>query len=171
MGRPEVQILPWPIPLRMRLEINGWSSKITFSATHIIPMHKKCGRLHGHDYAINAKIIGSIGPDGVIMDFISVKEFLRGIAAELDHRVLIPKLDQRVKVNKDYVSYKVGDKELRLPISDCILLDIEVASAETLAEFVLKRLMVKVRFPKNVSTIEIGVDEGRGQGAWTSASL
>ena len=76
-----------------------------------------------------------------------------------------------MKVNNEYVSYRVGDKELRLPVSDCILLDIEVASAETLAEFVLKRLMEKVRFPANVKAIEIGVDEGRGQGAWTSANL
>ncbi|MBN1677773.1 MAG: 6-carboxytetrahydropterin synthase [Candidatus Thermoplasmatota archaeon] len=155
----------------MRLEINGWSSKITFSATHIIPMHKKCGRLHGHDYAINAKITGDIGPDGVIMDFISVKEFLRGIAAELDHRVLIPRRDPGVKVNGDYVSYRVGNNDLRLPLSDCILLDIEVASAETLSEFVLKRMLEKVRFPENVRMIEIGVDEGRGQGAWTSSDL
>lgn len=153
------------------MEINGWLSKITFSATHIIPMHTKCGRLHGHDYAINAKIVGDIGPNGVIMDFVSVKEFLRGIASELDHRVLIPKLDERVKVNKEYVSYRIGNKELRLPISDCILLDIEVASAETLAEFVLKRLLQKVKFPRNVKTIEIGVDEGRGQGAWTCVDL
>lgn len=155
----------------MRIEINGWSSKITFSATHIIPMHKKCGRLHGHDYAINAKIIGELGADGVIMDFISVKEFLRGIASELDHRVLIPKRDPRVKVDGECVSYKIGGKELRLPLSDCILLDIEVASAETLSDFVLKRLLEKVKFPDNVKMIEIGVDEGRGQGAWTEAAL
>jgi len=155
----------------MRLEINGWSSKITFSATHIIPMHSKCGRLHGHDYAINAIIEGDIGPDGVIMDFISVKEFLRGVASELDHRVLIPERDSRVTVSKDYVLYKVADKELRLPVSDCILLDIEVTSAETLAGFVLKRMLDTVKFPKNVRMIEIGVDEGRGQGAWTGAKL
>ena len=60
----------------MRLEINGWASKIVFSATHIIPMHSKCGRLHGHDYAINTKIEGEIGPNGVIMDFISVKSWI-----------------------------------------------------------------------------------------------
>ncbi len=155
----------------MRLEINGWTSKITFSGTHIIPMHKKCGRLHGHDYAINTVIEGDIGKDGVIMDFISVKEFLRGVASELDHRVLIPKRDPGVVVNKDYVLYKVGDKEFKLPLCDCILLDIEVASAETLAEFVLKRLLQKVKFPKNVRRIEIGVDEGRGQGAWTGIDL
>ena len=155
-------------PKPMRLEINGWTSKITFSATHIIPMHAKCGRLHGHDYAINAVIEGVIGKDGVIMDFISVKEFLRGVASELDHRVLIPRNDRRVKIEGEYVTYEMGDKEVRMPTCDCALLDIQVASAETLAEFVLSRLLAKVEFPKNVSKIEIGVDEGRGQGAWTS---
>lgn len=152
----------------MRLEINGWASKIAFSATHIIPMHSKCGRLHGHDYAINAKIEGEMGSDGVIMDFVSVKEFLRGVAAELDHRVLIPVKDPGVKIGKDYVEYRIGDKKLTLPKCDCIMLDIKVASAETLANFVLKRMLEKVKFPENVTRIEIGVDEGRGQGAWTS---
>ena len=90
----------------MRLEINGWSSKITFSATHIIPGHVKCGRLHGHDYAINMIIEGDIGPYGVIMDFISVKEFLRGIASELDHRVIVPRKDPGVKVTKDLVVFE-----------------------------------------------------------------
>ncbi len=159
------------MPTAMRLEINGWTSKITFSATHIIPMHSKCGRLHGHDYAINAVIEGEMGKNGVIMDFISVKEFLRGIAAELDHRVLIPKKDPGVQIAGEYVSYKIGDKDLRLPVCDCIVLDISVASAETLAEFVLTRMLQKVKFPKNVSRIEIGVDEGRGQGAWTGRDL
>jgi len=152
----------------MRLEINGWTSKITFSATHVIPMHTKCGRLHGHDYAINAVIEGKLGKDGVIMDFISVKEFLRSIASELDHRVLIPGRDPGVKVDEDYVTYKMGTKEMRLPTCDCIVLDIDVASAETLAGFVLSRLLEKVKFPPNVTKIEIGVDEGRGQGAWMS---
>jgi 6-pyruvoyltetrahydropterin/6-carboxytetrahydropterin synthase len=155
----------------MRLVINGWTSKITFSATHIIPMHAKCGRLHGHDYAINAVIEGDMGPDGVIMDFISVKEFLRGIASELDHRVLIPRKAKGVRVKDDYVYYKVGDKELKLPECDCIMLDITVASAETLAIFVLQRMLEKVKFPENVEKIEIGVDEGRGQGAWASQEL
>lgn len=155
----------------MRLEINGWTSKITFSATHIIPMHAKCGRLHGHDYAINAVIEGDMGSDGVIMDFISVKEFLRGIAGELDHRVLIPRKHEGVSVKDGYVHYRIGDKELRLPECDCVLLDITVASAETLASFVMQRMLEKVKFPENVKMIEIGVDEGRGQGAWTSQEL
>ncbi len=155
----------------MRIQINGWTSKITFSATHIIPLHVKCGRLHGHDYAINAVIEGGVGPDGVIMDFISVKEFLRGIAGELDHRVLIPQRHKGVKTKDGYVHYDLGDKELRLPECDCAMLDINVTSAETLANFVMKRMLEKVVFPSNVKKIEIGVDEGPGQGAWVSHEL
>ena len=124
----------------MRLEIDGWSSKITFSATHIIPGHYKCGRLHGHDYAINATIEGTIGPEGVIMDFISVKEFLRKVAAELDHKVLIPLKDKAVTSDGDSIVYSPSGKNYRFPKEDCALLDVGVASAEELANFVLQRV-------------------------------
>ena len=155
----------------MRLEIDGWSSKITFSATHIIPGHYKCGRLHGHDYAINATIEGAIGPDGVIMDFISVKEFLRKVAAELDHKVLIPLRDEAVRSDGESVHYTPSGKSYMFPKEDCALLDVGVASAEELANFVLQRVKEKVHFPDNVKRIEIGVDEGEGQGAWTGCDL
>ena len=155
----------------MRLEIDGWSSKITFSATHIIPGHYKCGRLHGHDYAINATIFGSVGENGVIMDFISVKEFLRKIAAELDHKVLIPLGDEGVMRDGDIIRYSLEGKEYSFPSDDCALLDVGVASAEELANFVLGRVREKVHFPDNVTRIEIGVDEGEGQGAWTGIDL
>ncbi|UCE92215.1 MAG: 6-carboxytetrahydropterin synthase [Methanobacteriota archaeon] len=155
----------------MRLEIDGWSSKITFSATHIIPGHFKCGRLHGHDYAINASIEGSIGPEGVIMDFISVKEFLRKVAAELDHKVLIPLRDEAVKEEGGSVRYTPSGKIYMFPSEDCALLDVGVASAEELARFVLQRVREKVHFPDNVKRVEIGVDEGEGQGAWIGCDL
>jgi 6-pyruvoyltetrahydropterin/6-carboxytetrahydropterin synthase len=149
----------------MKLEINGWSSKITFSATHMIPGHYKCGRLHGHDYAINASVEGDVGAEGVIMDFIS------GIASELDHRVIVPKLDPRVKISGDTVTYKVGEKDYLFPLEDCALLETANASAEELAEYVLSRVLEKVKFPSNVRRIDVGVDEGRGQGAWTGRGL
>lgn len=155
----------------MRLEINGWSSKITFSATHLIVGHSKCGRLHGHDYAINCVIEGDIGKDGVIMDFISVKEFLRGVASELDHKVLVPGEDRSVVEQGDSVKYSIGGKSYEFPRSDCVMLDVTVTSAEELAEWVIRRLLEKVTFPENVRRVEIGVDEGRGQGVWTSRDL
>lgn len=155
----------------MRLQINGWSSKITFSATHLIAGHYKCGRLHGHDYGINAVIEGDVGPDGVIMDFISVKEFLRAVAQELDHKVLVPAKDPAVRQEGESVRYSTQGRSYEFPLSDCVMLDVMVTSAEELAEWVIRRLLEKVRFPDNVSRVEIGVDEGRGQGVWTSRDL
>ncbi|MDQ1371108.1 MAG: 6-pyruvoyltetrahydropterin/6-carboxytetrahydropterin synthase [Candidatus Thermoplasmatota archaeon] len=155
----------------MRLEINGWSSKTTFSATHLIAGHSKCGRLHGHDYAINAVIEGDIGSDGVVMDFISVKEFLREVASELDHKVLVPGKDPSLVLKGESLRYSTGGKSYEFPRSDCVLLDVAVTSAEEIAEWVIRRLLEKVRFPKNVRRVEIGVDEGRGQGVWTSRDV
>lgn len=155
----------------MRLQINGWSSKITFSATHLIAGHYKCGRLHGHDYAINAVIEGDVGADGVIMDFISVKEFLREVAQELDHKVLVPAKDGAVRSEGGSVRYSSQGKSYEFPSSDCVLLDVSVTSAEELSDWVIRRLLEKVRFPDNVKRVEIGVDEGRGQGVWTSRDL
>ena len=155
----------------MRLEINGWVSKITFSATHLIAGHSKCGRLHGHDYAINAVIEGEVGSDGVIMDFIDVKEFLRGVASELDHKVLVPGNDRSVVLSGESVRYSAGGKSYEFPRSDCVLLDVSVTSAEELSEWVIRRLLEKVEFPENVRRVEVGVDEGRGQGVWTSRDL
>ncbi len=155
----------------MRLEINGWSSKITFSATHIIPGHQKCGRLHGHDYAINAAVFGVVGVGGVIVDFISLKEFLRGVANELDHKILIPMKDTSVEISGDTVRYTACGKHYSFPKVDCALLDLEVASAEGLAEYVLRTLLSKMKFPANVKRVELGVDEGRGQGVWTGLDL
>ena len=49
--------------------IDGWKSNIRFSSAHIIPDYEKCGRLHGHTYAVHAKISGKLDKNGIIMDF------------------------------------------------------------------------------------------------------
>ncbi|MGB9372190.1 MAG: 6-carboxytetrahydropterin synthase, partial [Halobacteriota archaeon] len=36
----------------MWIELDGWQAKLRFSACHFIPDHPKCGRLHGHTYAM-----------------------------------------------------------------------------------------------------------------------
>ena len=74
----------------MHIEICGWDAGIKFSACHFIPAHDKCSRLHGHIYCINAKVEGDPNERGMLWDFIALKNALRSIADELDHRVLIP---------------------------------------------------------------------------------
>ena len=84
--------------------MDGWRSNIRFSSAHIIHEYEKCGRLHGHTYAIHAKIYGEPDSKGIILDFSILKEKLREIADELDHKVLIPEKSTVADIKKA-VSY------------------------------------------------------------------
>ncbi len=152
----------------MKLKLDGWDLGITFAAAHFIPGHQKCARLHGHVYAIHCEIEGDEGEDYMVMDFTEIKRFLREIADTLDHHVLVPggKGEAKVDVEDDYVKVSVGDKKYLFPSEDCAIIDVPTTSAEELSKFILSWLLSRVKFPENVRSISIGVDEGKGQGAW-----
>ncbi|MCK4364901.1 MAG: 6-carboxytetrahydropterin synthase [Thermoplasmatales archaeon] len=147
--------------------IDGWKSNIRFSSAHIIPEYEKCGRLHGHTYAVHAKIGGKPDSKGIIMDFSLLKDVLREVVNELDHKILIPEKSNVVKIEKGKDSVKIDSlgKQYVFPVNDCIFLPIDSTSAENLSKYILERLIKKTSFPKNIEGIEIGVDEGYGQGA------
>jgi 6-pyruvoyltetrahydropterin/6-carboxytetrahydropterin synthase len=150
-----------------RIIIDGWDAGVKFSACHFIPAHDKCSRLHGHIYAIHAKISGEQNEKGMVWDFITLKNAMRSIAYELDHRVLIPGecKDMTIDIGDD-LKVSFDGKNYVFPLDDVVVMDIKLASAEELADFILKRLISQLEIPDNVSAIEIGVDEGKGQGAW-----
>lgn len=152
------------------IRINGWNAKIQFSSAHVIPEYEKCGRLHGHTYAIHAKIYGKLDEKGIIMDFSFLKEKLKDISKKLDHKVLIPERSSIVKIIKKdgFIKLKFFGKKYVFPIGDCVLLPICSTSAESLSSYILDQLVEMISTQKQVEKIEIGVDEGFGQGAWIS---
>jgi 6-pyruvoyltetrahydropterin/6-carboxytetrahydropterin synthase len=147
--------------------IDGWKSNLRFSSAHIIPEYEKCGRLHGHTYAVYAKISGKYDKNGIIMDFSLLKNTLKQITDELDHKVLIPEKNSNVKIEKDSKSVKISflGKNYVFPLVDCVFLPISSTTAENLAGYVLEKLQKKIGIPKNIESVEVGVDEGYGQGA------
>ncbi|MBS3778714.1 MAG: 6-pyruvoyl tetrahydropterin synthase family protein [Candidatus Thermoplasmatota archaeon] len=153
--------------------IDGWKAKIRFSAAHVIPEYEKCGRLHGHSYAIHARLHGKQDENGIIIDFSLAKQILRTIADQLDHKVLIPNKSKVVNIKKSDHSINLESlgKTYVFPESDCILLPISSSSAEHLAEYVLKSFLSKLQDNHMLTKIEIGVDEGYGQGAWILRTL
>jgi 6-pyruvoyltetrahydropterin/6-carboxytetrahydropterin synthase len=156
----------------MRLEIDGRDAGIKFSACHLIPGHEKCGRLHGHAYIIRMVLHGEKGERAMVMDFVPLKKALRDIADELDHHVLLPGNCPSMKIEVgEEIAVKVKGKSYLFPVEDVIILDAEESSAEEIARVILEMVLQKVRFPKNVSSIEIGVDEELGQSAWVSRDL
>jgi 6-pyruvoyltetrahydropterin/6-carboxytetrahydropterin synthase len=155
------------------ITIDGWKSNIRFSSAHIIPEYEKCGRLHGHTYAVHIKIFGKTDNKGIIVDFTLLKDFLRKITNKLDHKILIPEKNTLSKIEKEKNKVKINSlgKEYIFPIEDCVFLPIISTSAENLASYILDQICRNVNLPKNVEKIEIGVDEGFGQGARISRNL
>jgi 6-pyruvoyltetrahydropterin/6-carboxytetrahydropterin synthase len=153
--------------------VDGWKSNIRFSSAHIIPEYEKCGRLHGHTYAVHVKIGGKPDSKGIIMDFSMIKDALRKIVNQLDHKILIPEKCKVVAIKKEKDSVEIISlgKKYVFPVNDCIFLPISSTSAENLSKYILDSFCKKITIPKLVDYIEIGVDEGFGQGARVSKTL
>jgi len=149
------------------LAIDGWRSNIRFSSAHIIPEYEKCGRLHGHTYAVHAKVFGKPDSKGIILDFSLLKKVLREVVSELDHKILIPKKSNAAKIEKTKDSVKINSlgKQYVFPLNDCIFLPINSTSAENLANYILEKVTDTISLTENINGLEIGVDEGFGQGA------
>lgn len=154
----------------VRIEISGWEAKIRFSAAHVIAGHPKCGRLHGHSYAVHVVLHGDIGDDEMVFDFGVAKRTLRKLADRLDHRFLVPATSAR-PAGKGVVKVVAGPKTYTVPRSDVALVEVEATSAERLAQYFARRLVEDAAFPAAVHEVEVGVDEGPGQGAWVRVRL
>lgn len=154
----------------MRLEIDGWSAGLKFSACHLIPGHSKCGRLHGHTYAVHVRLQGEKNKSGYIADFHEVKDLIKDLVKPLDHRVLIPAThpDVTVKKRRGTVEILVGKNRYAFPSGDVLLLDLPAVTAEQLAEYILEKAAAAIARMGSVSELQIGLYEGVGQGAWAS---
>lgn len=150
----------------MYIEVDGWKSHIQFSASHLLPGHKRCGVLHGHTYALHIKVFGKQDDSGFIIDFYAVKQALRELAECLDHKMLIPQNNTHVTITDDDVNIVFEGKRYLLPRQDCMVLPLENITVEFLAGYLIKELCKKIDIPKNVTKVMLGVDEGMGQGAW-----
>ncbi|MDH4123417.1 MAG: 6-pyruvoyl tetrahydropterin synthase family protein [Thermoplasmata archaeon] len=155
----------------MQLEIDGWRLRLTFSAAHVMIGHKRCGRLHGHDYAISVRLDGEPGKDGVILDFGVLKDIVRGIAKELDHKFLVAKRHKNVAIKNGRVTMRSGRSTYEVPLADCAVLDIEQTSAEEIASWVGRKLRAKLAGRANLSRLQVKVEEGMGQSVWLSVKL
>jgi 6-pyruvoyltetrahydropterin/6-carboxytetrahydropterin synthase len=163
----------------LELRIDGWRKGLRFSSAHITPEHKKCGRLHGHTYAMHLRMLGSQDEWGIVLDFGIITDTLKQIGDEIDHLVLVPTESNHysdLKVTKDTVQFRVTDpytgepKRFNFPRQDCALLPIPSTTAEDLAKYVYREFMRRTKFTTDTAFVEIGIDEGYGKGAWYGES-
>ncbi len=158
----------------MELRVDGWSVGARFSVSHYIPQHERCGRLHGHTYAVSCVFRGDIEEGGDMMvDFIAVKRALRGLCDELDHHVLVPLENPHSTVTDrgDDVVVETKGKRYVFPREDVRLLPIRSTTAERLAEWFMENLLERLELPPEVTHVDLGIEEGQGQGAWAHRDL
>jgi 6-pyruvoyltetrahydropterin/6-carboxytetrahydropterin synthase len=156
------------------IRVDGWRSGIRFDAAHLIPHHPKCGRLHGHTYALHAEVHGEVDPStGFVVDFGTVKDVLREIADRLDHHVLLQTKSPHFQVKRlgTQSHFEIGLKHYVVPDPDGLLLPVESTTAEALVEYVADEVLASVRFPATAKRLDVGLDETYGKGAWTSRRL
>jgi 6-pyruvoyltetrahydropterin/6-carboxytetrahydropterin synthase len=157
----------------MRLEIDGWSAGLKFSACHFLPGHERCGRLHGHTYAVSVRLEGTTNEMGYIADFYDIKNIMKGIIDELDHRVLVPTRHKKIKIRREKGSVRltVDAKEYQFPEEDVALLDIPSVTAEQLAGYILERAAPLISKIGMLDELSVGLFEGVGQGAWITRRI
>jgi 6-pyruvoyltetrahydropterin/6-carboxytetrahydropterin synthase len=143
---------------------------LVFSAAHFITYDGSvCERLHGHNYRVEAEVVGPLDENHYVIDFIVLRDSLHAIVQELDHRMLLPTGHRQIEVTAGdtEVEVKFEDRRWVFPRGDCLLLPIPNTTAELLARYIghclIQRMELGARIP--VHRLDVGVDENNGQWA------
>ena len=145
---------------------------LVFAAAHFItlPGHR-CESLHGHNYRAGIELRGTLEADAwYVYDFVALKQVMRRLTNELDHKVLLPTTNPTVAVlaqgDSVTVSYD-GRPRYVFPAMDCVLLPIPNTTVEMLAEYLAGRLKSELKSTgaAQVASLELEVEESFGQSA------
>ncbi len=143
---------------------------LVFPAAHFITFAgHRCEGLHGHNYRVGVSLDGDLEPDGwYVMDFSVLKEIMRRLCDEVDHRVLLPLSNPKLDVREEGASVSVaylGQPRYIFPREDCALLPIPNTTVEMLAQYLAGRLRAELPDSTRVVAIEVEVEENFGQSA------
>lgn len=147
---------------------------LVFSAGHFITYAGDvCERLHGHNYQVVAEVHGPLDENQYVVDFIALRDTLKAIIDDLDHRMLLPTRHPLIRVEADEreVTARFAQRRWVFPREDCALLPIANTTAELLARHIAGQLrdalVARLGAPPEVVRVE--VDETYGQ--WAACEL
>ncbi len=147
-----------------RFHVRMSKDYLVFSAGHFITYNGDiCERLHGHNYRVSAEVGGPLDENHYVVDFISLRDTLRGIVDELDHHMLLPTGHPLIRVapNDREVEVTFRDRRWVFPRGDCILLPVPNTTSELLARYIAQRLSddLAVLTGRRPGRLRIEVDE------------
>jgi 6-pyruvoyltetrahydropterin/6-carboxytetrahydropterin synthase len=143
---------------------------LVFSAGHFITYEgDACEPLHGHDYRVSAEVQGPLDENQYVVDFLTLRDALKAIVDQLDHRVLLPSEHPRISVSADEREVEVTFEARRwvFPRGDCVLLPLANTTTELLARHVARRLLAELqtRCGTRPPRVRVEITECYGQSA------
>ncbi len=140
---------------------------LAFSAAHFITFGQgECERLHGHDYRVAVEVHGPLGENHYVLDFLVLRDVLRDLLSELDHRVLLPSEHptMRVETHGEEVTVTLATRRWIFPAEDCQLLPLANTTCELLARYLGERLREELatRHGLRPTSVQVEIAEGSG---------
>ena len=145
---------------------------LVFASAHFITFRgHQCETLHGHNYRVGLAVEGSVEPETkFVLDFTVLKQIARRLVDEIDHKVLLPRLNPKLayreaddRIAVDYF----GEPTYVFPRADCAMLPIENSTAEMLAQYLGSRVREELTRGgyRHLTLLETEVEENYGQSA------
>eukprot|EP00562_Extubocellulus_spinifer_P021558 CAMPEP_0178622526 /NCGR_PEP_ID=MMETSP0698-20121128/6374_1 /TAXON_ID=265572 /ORGANISM="Extubocellulus spinifer, Strain CCMP396" /LENGTH=286 /DNA_ID=CAMNT_0020261593 /DNA_START=114 /DNA_END=974 /DNA_ORIENTATION=- len=164
-------------------EVNVTKDTFKFNAAHFVAYKGFRERLHGHNYKVSVRLLGSrkIGPDGYVIDFGCVKAVTKKVCKEINEHFLCPMRSDvmTIQVKDDDEADPHGGGTITLtcedgsvfvfPKNDCAMLPIVHATTEELAIYLWGRILSGLNSDylckRGIHTMEVTVAESIGQEA------
>lgn len=158
--------------MRSDFKVTVSKDYLVFSSAHFITFRgHQCETLHGHNYRVGVTVEGSVDNECLfVVDFSILKKAVRKLVDEIDHKVLLPlknpKLRFRDQGKHREVDY-LGEHAYTFPAVDCAMMPIENTTAEMIAQYFAQRTRGELLAMgiSNLTAIAMEVEESFGQSA------
>ena len=157
---------------RREFSVSVTKDYLVFASAHFITFAgHRCEGLHGHNYRARATLEGKLDEESwLVFDFVTLKQIMRGLCDEIDHKVLLPLQNPLLQVVENGESVTVayeGKPRYLFPRVDCALLPIPNTTVEMLAELLTSRLRAQLERTgaRGLTAIEMEIEENFGQSA------
>lgn len=155
--------------MKTSYSIRVYKQYFNFSSAHFM-LFKDGSRepLHGHNYRVEIKGNAPDLDDDMVFDFLNIKPIVRRICDSLDHKLLIPKLNDKLIIEdkgNNFVIMTRDESFFSIPKQDVLLLPIENTSVERMAVYFANELKNAVfnEYKFEFNELEIQLEESPGQ--------
>lgn len=155
------------MPEQTSFAVDVTKDHLVFSAAHFITLGADyCERLHGHNWRVAARIEGQLDADGLVFDFIALRDALQTLVNQLDHHMLLPTKHPEINVTTDEreVLVTYTDRRWIFPKEECVLLPIAQTTAELIANWIAEQLLETLPNDQ-IEVLQVKVEENFGQWA------